>query len=138
MHQNASHNGRGYCFPQDQITKHYNIIELYDPDQEGFTKSKNTGRYLNRLHLSIKSDMIQSKTSICLFVDLEKSFDSVSESRRSIAGNFTAGRPLPLLPSFGCQIRTIQPMDLNQVKMMALNILLMQQGLNLSIATRSN
>ena len=86
----------------ERLQLHYNIIVLLDPDQEGFTKSKNTGRYLNRLHLSIKSDMIQGKTSICLFVDLEKAFDSVWQeglivklAKDGVKGNF-----LKLIDSF--------------------------------------
>ena len=48
-----------------------------DPDQEGFSKSKNTIRYLNRLHLGIKVDKENLLTVLCLFVDFEKAFDSV-------------------------------------------------------------
>ena len=82
---------------------------LLDPDQEGFTPSKNTGRYLNRLHLSIKADKKQGKTSICLFVDLEKAFDStwkegliVKLAKDGVRGNF-----LKLIMSFLNQ-RTVQ------------------------------
>lgn len=49
----------------------------YDPDQEGFTAGKNTNRYLNRLNLEIKTDLLDMKTVIGLFVDMEKAFDSV-------------------------------------------------------------
>ena len=49
----------------------------FDPYQEGFTEKKNTIRYLNRLILSIKSDIQKGKTVICLFLDFEKAFDSV-------------------------------------------------------------
>ena len=48
-----------------------------DPDQEGFTKLKNTIRYLNRLHLGIKVDKENYLTVLCLFIDFEKAFDSV-------------------------------------------------------------
>ena len=50
---------------------------LYDPDQEGFSKGKNTVRYLNRLHLKIKADIAKKKTILCIFIDLEKAFDSI-------------------------------------------------------------
>ena len=50
---------------------------IYDPNQEGFTSLRNTIRYLNRLHLEIKSDLIQNNTVIGLFIDFEKAFDSV-------------------------------------------------------------
>ena len=48
-----------------------------DPCQEGFTRKRNTVRYLNRLHLSIKGDIDKKLTVLCLFVDMEKAFDSV-------------------------------------------------------------
>ena len=50
---------------------------LTDPDQEGFSSKKNTIRYLNRLHLGIEADKEKSLTTLCLFVDFEKAFDSV-------------------------------------------------------------
>ena len=78
-----------------RLYAHYVNKGLLDPDQEGFTPSKNTGRYLNRLHLSIKADKKQGKTSICLFVDLEKAFDStwkegliVKLAKDGVRGNF--------------------------------------------------
>ena len=49
----------------------------YDIDQEGFTAGKNTVRYLNRLNLEIKTDLLDKKTVVGLFVDMEKAFDSV-------------------------------------------------------------
>ena len=51
--------------------------EYYDPDQEGFTTGRNTIRYLNRLHLEIKTDLMDKKTVVALFADMEKAFDSV-------------------------------------------------------------
>ena len=48
-----------------------------DPSQEGFVKKRNTVRYLNRLHLSIKGDIDKKLTVLCLFLDMEKAFDSV-------------------------------------------------------------
>ena len=53
------------------------ITQQVDPDQEGFSKLKNTIRYLNRLHLGIKDDIESKLTVICIFVDFEKAFDSV-------------------------------------------------------------
>ena len=50
---------------------------LTDPDQEGFSKCKNTIRYLNRLNLGIKVDKENYLTVLCLFIDFEKAFDSV-------------------------------------------------------------
>lgn len=48
-----------------------------DPDQEGFSKQKNTIRYLNRLHLGIKVNKENYLTVLCLFIDFEKAFDSI-------------------------------------------------------------
>ena len=48
-----------------------------DANQEGFSESKNTIRYLNRLHLGILSDKEKDLSILCLFVDFEKAFDSV-------------------------------------------------------------
>ena len=52
-------------------------IDRTDADQEGFSKAKNTIRYLNRLNLGIKVDKENHLTVLCLFVDFEKAFDSV-------------------------------------------------------------
>ena len=49
----------------------------HDPNQEAFTKGGNPMRYLNRLNLEIKSDLMDNKTVIGFFVDMEKAFDSV-------------------------------------------------------------
>ena len=51
--------------------------KIFDPNQEGFTVNRNTIRYLNRLHLEIKSDLLQNNTVIGLFVDFEKAFENV-------------------------------------------------------------
>ena len=48
-----------------------------DKDQEGFSKKKNTIRYLSRLHHGIQSDKENNLTVLCLFIDFEKAFDSV-------------------------------------------------------------
>jgi len=48
-----------------------------DPCQEGFVRKRNTVRYLNRLHLGIKADIDKKLTVLCLFLDMEKAFDSV-------------------------------------------------------------
>ena len=51
-----------------------------DPSQEGFSAGKNTIRYLSRLHLAIEEDIQKHLTSLCLFVDFEKAFDSVEHN----------------------------------------------------------
>ena len=60
-----------------RIQRYLDLIGLHDPDQEGFMEARNTIRYLNRLVMSLKSDMQKKLTSICLFIDFEKAFDSV-------------------------------------------------------------
>ena len=51
--------------------------EIVDATQEGFTKSRNSIRYLNRLNINIKKDLERKRTVACLFLDFEKAFDSV-------------------------------------------------------------
>ena len=53
------------------------LTDQTDPNQEGFSQSKNTIRYLNRLHLGILADKEKHLSILCLFVDFEKAFDSV-------------------------------------------------------------
>ena len=60
-----------------RIVRYLEAIGVYDPDQEGFTSKRNTIRYLNRLNIQIKSDLLDGKTVIGLFIDFEKAFDSI-------------------------------------------------------------
>ena len=76
--------------------------EIVDASQEGFTKSRNSVRYLNRLNLNIRKDIEKKRTVACLFLDFEKAFDSVWKKglivkllRVGINGNF-----LKLIDSF--------------------------------------
>ena len=52
-------------------------IGIIDENQEGFSKGRNTIRYLHRLTAGIKGDISKKLTVLCLFVDFEKAFDSV-------------------------------------------------------------
>ena len=52
-------------------------IGLMDSNQEGFSKGRNTVRYLHRLTAGIKGDIKKKLTVLCLFIDFEKAFDSV-------------------------------------------------------------
>ena len=61
----------------NRIESFLSVKKLQDPYQEGFSKGKNSIRYLNRLNLSIHADKIQKLTTLCLFIDFEKAFDSV-------------------------------------------------------------
>ena len=61
----------------NRILNHLKLENLHDEDQEGFSEKRNTIRYLNRLNLGIKEDIMKNYTSIGLFIDLEKAFDSI-------------------------------------------------------------
>ena len=60
-----------------RITLFLEAHGIFDPNQEGFTPNRNTIRYLNRLNLEVKSDLLNNDTVIGLFIDFEKAFDSV-------------------------------------------------------------
>ena len=60
-----------------RITAFLEANGIFDPNQEGFTPNRNTIRYLNRLNLEIKSDLLRNSAVIGLFIDFEKAFDSV-------------------------------------------------------------
>ena len=60
-----------------RITTFLRLKGHYDPNQEGFTAERNTVRYLNRLNLEIKFDLLNKNTVFGLFIDMEKAFDSV-------------------------------------------------------------
>ena len=85
-----------------RILKHQKIEKLNDEDQEGFSEKRNTVRYLNRLNLSIKQDIIMNNTSIGLFIDLEKAFDSVWQQGLIIKLNKIGikGKMLKIINSF--------------------------------------
>ena len=61
----------------NRIEQHLRKKGLSDEYQEGFTKKRNTVRYLNRLDNDIRSHLQKKYTVICLFIDFEKAFDSV-------------------------------------------------------------
>ncbi|KAL5256622.1 hypothetical protein ACHWQZ_G011765 [Mnemiopsis leidyi] len=58
----------------EQFLKNAGIVDV---NQEGFSKGKNTVRYLHRLTAGIKGDISRKLTVLCLFIDFEKAFDSV-------------------------------------------------------------
>ena len=62
------------CF---RLQSHFSLIGLLNEDQEGFTKQRNTIRYLNRLDMLIRLGRHNNKTALGLFLDFEKVFDSV-------------------------------------------------------------
>ena len=61
----------------NRIENFLSVKNLHDPYQEGFSKGKNSIRYLNRLNLGIHADKTHDLTILCLFIDFEKAFDSV-------------------------------------------------------------
>ena len=85
-----------------RFNNHLLSLGITDPNQEGFTKARNTNRYLNRLNLSISKDREKKLTVMALFLDFSKAFDSVWKKglivklwRAGVSGNF-----LLLLDSF--------------------------------------
>lgn len=60
-----------------RIETHLKNYGLHDIKQEGFTKKRNTNRYLNRLDNDVRKHLEKKYTVICLFIDFEKAFDSV-------------------------------------------------------------
>ena len=60
-----------------RLEKYLIDIGHHDEFQEGFTKKRNTARYLNRLDTDIRHSLEKKYTVICLFIDFEKAFDSV-------------------------------------------------------------
>ena len=50
---------------------------ILDANQEGFSKGRDTIRYLHRLTAGIRGDIMKKLTVLCLFIDFEKAFDSV-------------------------------------------------------------
>ena len=60
-----------------RLETYFMKVGIIDVNQEGFSKGKNTIRYLNRLTAGIKGDIIKKLTVLCLFIDFEKAFDSV-------------------------------------------------------------
>ena len=60
-----------------RLESYLHSIGLIDSNQEGFSKGRNTVRYLHRLTSGIKGDIMKKLTVLCLFIDFEKAFDSV-------------------------------------------------------------
>ena len=60
-----------------RIAQYLESIGVFDSNQEGFTTKRNTIRYLNRLNIKIKYEVLDGNTVIGLFIDFEKAFDSI-------------------------------------------------------------
>ena len=60
-----------------RLEKFFKSTGHKDQFQEGFTKRRNTVRYLNRLDNDIRDKLSKKYNVICLFIDFEKAFDSV-------------------------------------------------------------
>lgn len=61
----------------NRLESYFTQVGLIDENQEGFSKGRNTVRYLHRLTAGIKGDIQKKLTVLCLFIDFEKAFDSV-------------------------------------------------------------
>ena len=57
--------------------ENFKATGINDVYQEGFTKKRNTVRYLNHLDNDIREELKKKYTVICHFIDFEKAFDSV-------------------------------------------------------------
>ena len=60
-----------------RVDKFLQSVGVHDPYQEGFTKGKNTIRYLNRLNTTTKAGVEQKNCVIGMFIDFEKAFESI-------------------------------------------------------------
>ena len=60
-----------------RLENFFKATGINDMYQEGFTKKRNTVRYLNHLDNDIREELKKKYTVICLFIDFEKAFDSV-------------------------------------------------------------
>ena len=60
-----------------RLENFFKATGINDVYQEGFTKKRNTVRYLNHLDNDIREELKKKYTFICLFIDFEKAFDSV-------------------------------------------------------------
>ena len=85
-----------------RITAFLEARNIFDPNQEGFTSNRNTIRYLNRLNLEIKSDILENNTVIGLFVDFEKAFDSIWKKGLIVKMSYLEiqGKVLKLIDNF--------------------------------------
>ena len=65
-------------FIASRLENFFKTTGINDVYQEGFTKKRNTVRYLNHLDNNVREELKKKKyTVICLFIDFEKAFDSV-------------------------------------------------------------
>lgn len=85
-----------------RLEVHFKNIGLHDIKQEGFTKKRNTNRYLNRLDNDIRKHLEKKYTVICLFIDFEKAFDSVWKKglMKKLADAGVRGNTWKLINSF--------------------------------------
>ena len=89
---------------------------MWDKNQEGFSKNKNTIRYLNRLVNQIKDEKQSKRETVCHFIDFEKAYDSVWKKDLAVKlwGKGVTGKFLNLLDSF-MNNREIQ-LQVNEMK----------------------
>ena len=64
--------------PHMQVpVQHPNRVKVWYKTRKGFSRNRNTFRYLNRLVNQIKDDKQSKREPVSLFIDFEKAFDSV-------------------------------------------------------------
>ena len=88
-------------------------VGILDANQEGFSKGRSTVRYLHRLTAGIKGDIRKRLTVLCLFVDLEKAFDSVWKKGLIVK--------LWKVGVHGCYLKTINSFLMNRTVCFLLN-----------------
>ena len=86
----------------ERLAKHLNRVNVWDRNQEGFSRNRNTIRYLNRLVNQIKDEKQSKRETVCLFIDFEKAYDS--EWKKGLAvklwGKRVTGKFMNLLDGF--------------------------------------
>lgn len=96
-----------------RLEKYLQKIGILDENQEGFSKGRNTIRYLHRLTAGIKGDISKKLTVLCLFVDFEKAFDSVWKQGLIVK--------LWRVGVHGCYLKTIDDFLFNRVVSLLIN-----------------
>ena len=60
-----------------RLEKFFKTTGINNAHQDGFTKKRNTVRYLNHLDSDFRGELKKRYAAVCLFIDLEKAIDSL-------------------------------------------------------------